>query len=104
MRDKRADIISHPGEILKEDFLDDLGISVYALANAINVPRSRMNDIVLGRRGITADTAVRLGKFFGVSPQNWMHLQSRYDQVMAESRLETILPTLQTLEDISAQH
>jgi addiction module HigA family antidote len=69
----------HPGEILRDEFLIHMDISVYALANAIKVPRSRVNDIVLGRRAITADTAIRLGRYFGVSPQFWMNLQARYD-------------------------
>ena len=69
----------HPGEILREDFLRPLGISVYALANAIKVPRSRVNDIVLGRRTITADTALRLGRYFGTSAEFWINLQAHYD-------------------------
>lgn len=98
MADKRKDMISHPGEILKEEFLDEMGISVYALSNAISVPRSRMNDIVLGRRGITADTAVRLGKFFGTDAQSWLNLQSHYDVVMAESELD--LSSIKTIGEI----
>ncbi len=100
MTDNRNKIISHPGEILKEEFLDEMGISVYALSKAIAVPRSRMNDIVLGRRGITADTAVRLGKFFGTDPQSWINLQSHYDVVMAESTLD--ISTIQTADEIRA--
>jgi len=69
----------HPGEILREDFLRPMGISVYALANAIKVPRSRVNDIVLGRRAITADTALRLARYFGSSPEFWINLQAHYD-------------------------
>ena len=70
---------AHPGEILREDFLGPMGISVYALANAIKVPRSRVNDIVRGRRAITADTALRLARYFGTTPEFWMNLQARYD-------------------------
>ncbi|GEM_PF-174097 len=69
----------HPGEILKEQFLEPKDISVYALANAIKVPRSRANDIVLGRRAITADTALRLGHFFGTSAEFWIRLQAHHD-------------------------
>lgn len=101
MSDQRKDIISHPGEILKEEFLDDMGISVYALSKAINVPRSRMNDIVLGRRGITADTAVRLGRFFDTDPQSWINLQSHYDVVMAEGDVD--LSAIHTFSDIQAE-
>ena len=58
----------HPGEILRDEFLTPMGISVYELAQALKVPRSRANDIVLGRRAITTDTALRLGRYFGMSP------------------------------------
>ena len=69
----------HPGEILRDEFLTPMGISVYELANAIRVPRSRVNDIALGRRAITTDTALRLGRYFGTSPEFWINLQTRYD-------------------------
>jgi addiction module HigA family antidote len=74
----------HPGEILRDEFLAPLAISVYALAVAIKVPRSRMNDIVLGRRAITTDTAMRLGRYFGTSPEFWINLQARYNLEVAE--------------------
>jgi addiction module HigA family antidote len=74
----------HPGEILRDEFLTPLAISVYELANAIKVPRSRANDIVLGRRAITTDTALRLGRYFGISPEFWINLQARYDLDVAE--------------------
>ncbi|MBM3535652.1 MAG: HigA family addiction module antidote protein [Alphaproteobacteria bacterium] len=73
----------HPGEILRDDFLTPMGISVYELANAIKVPRSRANDIVLGRRSITTDTALRLGRYFGTSSEFWLNLQSRHDLDLA---------------------
>jgi addiction module HigA family antidote len=78
----------HPGEILRTDFLIPLDISVYALAKAIHVPRSRANDIVLERRGITADTAIRLARYLRTTPEFWINLQSRYDLDVArgESR------------------
>jgi addiction module HigA family antidote len=69
----------HPGDILRADFLKPMKLSVYTLANAIKVPRSRLNDIVLARRGITADTAFRLARYFGTSPEFWINLQVRYD-------------------------
>lgn len=69
----------HPGEILRNEFLTPMGISIYGLANALHVPRSRINDIVLGRRAITTDTALRLGRYFGTSPEFWINLQPRYD-------------------------
>jgi addiction module HigA family antidote len=77
----------HPGEILRDDFLRPMTISVYALAQAIKVPRSRVNDIVLGRRGITADTAFRLARYFGTSPDFWINLQARYDLEAADRKL-----------------
>ena len=74
----------HPGEILRDEFLIPLAMSVYALANAIKAPRSRVNDIVLGRRAITTETALRLGRYFGMSPQFWLNLQARYDLDVAD--------------------
>jgi len=73
----------HPGEILKADFLEPLGLSVNALSRAIGVPRTRLNDVVRGRRGITADTAMRLARFFQISAQFWMNLQSHYELEVA---------------------
>ncbi|MBN1984531.1 MAG: HigA family addiction module antidote protein [Chitinivibrionales bacterium] len=69
----------HPGEILKEEFLDEMNISQYRLAKDINVPPRRINEIVHGKRGITADTALRLGRYFSISPQFWINLQTHYD-------------------------
>jgi len=69
----------HPGEILLEEFLKPMGISQYRLAESIRVPARRINEIVLGKRGITADTALRLSRFFGNSAQFWMNLQTRYE-------------------------
>jgi addiction module HigA family antidote len=69
----------HPGEVLQEDFLTPLGLSQYRLAKAIHVPPRRINEIILGKRGITADTALRLACFFGNSPGFWMNLQMHYD-------------------------
>ena len=69
----------HPGEILLEEFLKPMGISQYRLAKSIHVPARRINEIVLAKRGITADTALRLSRFFGNSAQFWMNLQTRYE-------------------------
>jgi len=69
----------HPGEILREEFLVPLKLSVYALAKALGVPQTRMAEIVHGRRAITADTAIRLGRFFKTSPEMWMNIQARFD-------------------------
>jgi addiction module HigA family antidote len=69
----------HPGEILLEDFMKPMGITARQLASDIDVPPSRISDIVHGRRQITADTAVRLGLFFSMEPRFWMNLQTEYD-------------------------
>lgn len=69
----------HPGEILREEFLRPLGMSAYELAKRLRVPVPRVNDVVLERRGISADTAVRLSRFFGTTDQFWLNLQSAYD-------------------------
>lgn len=77
----------HPGVILLEEFLLPMGISQYRLAKNINVPPRRINEIVHRKRAITADTALRLGRFFGTSPQFWLNLQGRYDIEITEDRL-----------------
>lgn len=78
----------HPGVILMEDFLEPMGISQYRLAKDISVPPRRINEIVHGKRSITADTALRLGRFFNMSPQFWLNHQSHYDLEMAEDILD----------------
>jgi addiction module HigA family antidote len=83
---KRLPLV-HPGEILRDDFLAPMKISVYSLAQAIKVPRSRINDIVLCRRGVTADTAFRLARYFGTSPEFWINLQARHDLDAADRKL-----------------
>ena len=77
---------SHPGEILRDEFLEPMAVSVYALANAVKVSRSRLNDIVLGRRAISADTALRLARYFGTTPEFWINLQSHYDLEIAKEK------------------
>jgi addiction module HigA family antidote len=69
----------HPGEILREEFLKPMDISAYELAKRLHVPAPRVNDIVLERRGISADTAVRLSRFFGTTEQFWLNLQATYE-------------------------
>jgi len=80
----------HPGEILREEFLKPLDMSVYELAKRLRVPPPRLNDIVLERRGISADTAVRLSRFFGTTEQFWLNLQGAYEisRVKAEHATE----------------
>lgn len=78
----------HPGEILLEDFLKPLGVSQYRLAKAMHVYPRKVNEIVLGRRAITADTALRLARFFGTSAEVWMNLQALYDLETARDESE----------------
>lgn len=77
----------HPGEILEEEFLGPLGISQYRLAKDISVPARRINEIVHGLRGISADTALRLARYFGTSEEFWMNLQAHYDLEVERDRL-----------------
>ncbi len=77
----------HPGEVLREDYLLPLGMSANALAHALKVPASRINDIVLERRGVTVDTAMRLVRYFGGDVQSWMNLQTAYEVKVAQKEL-----------------
>jgi addiction module HigA family antidote len=77
----------HPGEILHEELLDPLGISQYRLAKDTSVPPRRINEIVKGHRSITADTALRLARYFGTTEQFWLNLQTRYDLEFEKDRL-----------------
>jgi len=86
MKNKKLPSI-HPGEILIEEFLKPMGISQYRLAKDISVPPRRINEIVHGKRSITADTALRLGRFFEIAPQFWLNLQNRFDLEVAEDLL-----------------
>ena len=74
----------HPGEVLREDYLVPLEMSAYALAKALNVPAPRVNDIVRERRGVSADTAMRLARYFGGDARSWLNLQAAYDLRVAE--------------------
>jgi len=87
MKNKKLPPI-HPGEILMEEFLKPMGISQYRVAKDISVPPRRINEIVHGKRSITADTALRLGRFFSMSPQFWLNLQTRYDLEVTEDYLD----------------
>lgn len=77
----------HPGEILLEEFLVPFGLSQYRLAKDIAVPPRRINEIVLGKRSISADTALRLGRYFDMSPEFWLNLQMRYDLLVTKEKL-----------------
>ncbi len=82
----------HPGEVLDEDFLSPLGLTQYRLAKGLSVPPRRINEIVHGKRAITADTALRLARFFGTSERFWLNLQTGYDLEVERERLRTRLP------------
>lgn len=78
----------HPGEVLAEDFLDPIGISQYRLAKDISVPARRINEIVHGKRGISADTAIRLARYLGTTERFWLNLQAQYELDMEHDRLD----------------
>ncbi|MEI7715118.1 MAG: HigA family addiction module antitoxin [Mycobacterium sp.] len=82
---------THPGEILKTEFLDPMGISQYRIAKAIDVPPRRINEIVHGKRGITADTALRLSRALGLSDMFFINMQAHYDAELAREQLATTL-------------
>ena len=88
----------HPGEVLLEDYIKPLGISVNALSKALHVPYSRLREVVDGNRGVTADTALRLERYFGSEAQGWLNLQSAYDlrvakKVADKSIVKDVLPS-----------
>ena len=87
----------HPGEILLEEFLTPLGVSQYRLAKAVDVPARRINEIVHGQRRITADTALRLSRYFGTSERFWLNLQARYDLEIEKDRLGAELDGIRPL-------
>ncbi|HEX3780685.1 MAG TPA: HigA family addiction module antitoxin [Pseudonocardiaceae bacterium] len=87
----------HPGEILMEEYLEPLGVTQHHLAVEIGVPPRRINEIVHGKRGISADTALRLARFFGTSERFWLNLQSRYDLEREKDRLAGALDRIHPL-------
>lgn len=92
----------HPGEILVEEFLKPMNLSQNKLAMELRVPCHRINEIVHGRRSITADTALRLGRFFGTTPDFWMNLQQSYDLAAARESLRQELQRIHTFESAPA--
>lgn len=81
----------HPGEILKHDFMDPFGLSATALARAVGVTPARINEIVRGRRGITAETALRLARYFGTDARSWLNLQDRYElDIVARDKADVL--------------
>ena len=95
----------HPGEVLREDYLKPLGLSASALAKALHVPASRINDIVLERRGVSADTALRLTRYFGgeeSDAQGWLNLQTTYDFKVAQKAVAKAIAKVVQPRDTSA--
>ena len=88
----------HPGEVLLEEFLTPLGVTQHRVAVAIGVPPRRINEIVHGKRSISADTALRLAKYFGTSDRFWLNLQSRYDLEVERDHLGPVLDSITPLE------
>lgn len=88
----------HPGEILMEDFINGFGITQNKLAVSIGVPARRINEIVHGKRGITADTAIRLARYFGTSEEFWMNLQSNYELRLERRELKETVAAIRPLE------
>ena len=86
----------HPGEVLREEFLLPMGLSANALANALQVPAPRINDVAREKRGISADTALRLARYFGTSAEFWMGLQSDYELRRAEALVREVLERIPT--------
>lgn len=91
-----------PGEMLEEEFLTPLGMTKYRLAKELGVPPQRIGDIIAGKRGITADTDLRLCRFFGMSDGWWLRLQAKYDTEMARDALADVLNKIQPLERVAA--
>lgn len=87
----------HPGQILREEFIEPMGLSIYALAKAVNVPRSRINEICRGNQGISANIALRLGRYFAVDPQWFLNMQSKYDLYTEAERINEDLASITPL-------
>ena len=93
----------HPGEILREEFLKPMGMSVYELAKRLRVPAPRLNDIILKKRGITANTAVRLSRFFGTTEQFWLGLQSAYEVSLVKAEHAEEIAQIEPLKNSEAR-
>jgi addiction module HigA family antidote len=95
--DKRDFAPIHPGEVLQHDFMEPMGITQYRVAKEIGVSARRINQIVHGERAISADTALRLSRYFGLTDQYWLNLQSLYDLQMAKEQLHDVLNSIEPL-------
>jgi len=93
----------HPGEILSEDFLKPMGLSAYRLSKGANIDQTRISEIIRGKRSVTADTALRLARFFGNSPEFWLNLQAHYDLEQKKREMEKDLKKIRPYAPQSAQ-
>jgi addiction module HigA family antidote len=93
----------HPGEILSEDFLKPMGVSAYRLSKGANIDQTRISEIIRGKRSVTADTALRLARFFGNSPEFWLNLQAHYDLEQKKREMEKDLKKIKPYAPQSAQ-
>lgn len=93
----------HPGEVLLHDFMEPLDVTQYRLAVTISVPPRRINEIVHGKRAITADTALRLGQFFGTTPEFWLALQASYDTETARAKISAVLASIPTFSRLKKE-
>jgi len=93
----------HPGEILSEDFLKPMGISAYRLSKGANIDQTRISEIIRGKRSVTADTALRLARFFGNSPEFWLNLQAHYDLEQKKRQMEKDLKKIRPYSPQSAR-
>ena len=91
----------HPGEILLEEFLKPMEITAYRLSKSIGIPQTRTSQIIKGKRGVTADTALRFAKFFGTTPKFWLGLQDDYDLEEQTNKLQNELNEIQTLNPVT---
>jgi addiction module HigA family antidote len=92
----------HPGEVLLHDFMEPMGLSQYRVAKEIDVPARRINEIVHGKRAISADTALRLSRYFGLSDAYWLNLQGLYDLQLAKEQLLDILDSIEPVHSLAA--
>jgi addiction module HigA family antidote len=92
----------HPGEILKEEFLDPMGVTVYRLSRGTGLSQTRLSQIIKGERSITAETALKLGKFFNVPAEFWMNLQSLYDIEEAQKQYRKELNSIHSIQELKS--
>ena len=93
----------HPGEVLKEEFLKPMGISVYRVSKETGLSQTRLGQVIKGKRAMSAETAVKLGKFFGTPPEFWMNLQSLYDIEDARKQYKKDIEAIQSIKDLKEE-